>query len=224
VRYRAVLTVDTMGIRSDIGQRVELVSMDPRFEEISIGLYRSETDEGPLAVVHSYSGRPGVDGRLAFVARAMATLGGLEPAGDRSLRFSCRDWHQAAVKRLFLEACKHDPDVPLEPRPLATKDTRSEQAISVESLGGGRYRVDADGGDPETPSRAAAIAAALAKLAELEPSEDDPAEVAFRCRHAHDELLGVLLVRALNLRQALREEELSASRGVLVAPSAQAAP
>jgi hypothetical protein len=73
------------------------------------------------------------------------------------------------------------------------------------------------------PSTVWPVAAALAKLAQLEAAPDDPTTVAFACGHAHDELLGVLLLRALNLRQALREEELSASRGVLAAPSAQAA-
>ena len=62
---------------------------------------------------------------------------------------------------------------------------------------------------------------ALAKLAELTTSEEDETLVAFACGEAHDALLGTILPRALNLRQALREEELTASRGVLVAPSAQ---
>src|SRR5262245_39151195 len=213
-----------MGIRTDIGRRVELVSMDPRADEISIGLYRKESADGPVAVVHSYSGRAGAGERLAFVARAMVGLGGLEAAGDETtLRFPCRTWHQAAVKRLFLEACKHDPDTALGPRPLDTKDTRSEQAIRVESLGGGEYRVHADGATEEAPSRAPAIASALVKLAEVSASDDDATLVAFPCGQAHDALIGVLLVRALNLRQSLREEELTAARGVLAAPSAQEA-
>ena len=43
-----------MAVRTDLGQRVELVSMDPRFHDISVGLYRKETADGPVAVVHSY--------------------------------------------------------------------------------------------------------------------------------------------------------------------------
>jgi hypothetical protein len=73
------------------------------------------------------------------------------------------------------------------------------------------------------PSRAPAIASGLAKLAELTAADDDTTVVTFPCGEPHDALLGVLLVRALNLRQALREEELKASRGVLVAPSSQGA-
>jgi hypothetical protein len=213
-----------MGIRTDIGRRVELVSMDPHADEISIGLYRTDSAGYPIAVVHSYSRSTGAPERLAFVAQAMSVLGGLEPdGGETMLRFPCRTWHQAAIKRLFLESCKHDPNAPLEPRPLETKDTRSEQAIRIESLGGGAFRVNAEGASEEVPSRAPAIASGLAKLAELTVSDDDETVVVFPCGHSHDALLGVLLVRALNLRQALREEELKATRGVLVAPSAQGA-
>jgi len=45
--------------------------------------------------------------------------------------------------------------------------------------------------------------------------------VTFSCGQAHDALVGLLLVRALNVRAVLREQEMTASRGVLSAPSAQ---
>jgi hypothetical protein len=45
--------------------------------------------------------------------------------------------------------------------------------------------------------------------------------VSFPCGERHDALVGLLLVRAQNLRAALREEELTATRGILAAPSAQ---
>jgi hypothetical protein len=45
--------------------------------------------------------------------------------------------------------------------------------------------------------------------------------VAFGCKQTHDSLVGLLLVRALNVRAVLREQEMTASRGVLSAPSAQ---
>jgi len=37
----------------------------------------------------------------------------------------------------------------------------------------------------------------------------------------HDVLVGLLLPRAVNVRAAIREEEMSQTRGVLTAPSAQ---
>ena len=69
--------------------------------------------------------------------------------------------------------------------------------------------------------RRSAIAGGLVKLGEMEWAEGGQDEVAFLCGQAHDELIGVLLVRALNVRAILREQEMSASRGQLLAPSAQ---
>ena len=46
-------------------------------------------------------------------------------------------------------------------------------------------------------------------------------QVAFSCQHDHDETVGLLLVRAPNVRVALKEQELAASRGVLSAPGKQ---
>jgi hypothetical protein len=210
-------------VRSDLGRRVELVSMDPHSGGISIALYMRGGSDGPVARVHSYSSRPGTAERLESVARTVSTLGGMVPVGDGrlELRFPCGAWHGSAARRLFTEACKLDPAGSAEPRPLTGTDSRTGQEIVVEPLGEGRYRVAASGAADEAPSRAPAIARAIAKLAELEVAEDDDTIVAFPCGCPHDALIGLLLVRAQNLRAVLREEEMQASRGVLSAPSAQ---
>ena len=195
--------------------------MDPICSDISIGLYRADAADGPVGLVHTYSTLPGAAERVAWLTHAMEVLGGLEPSGEEpaGLRFACRTWHPLAARRLFLEAAKQDPAKELVPRPLAVPDTRSEQMIRIEPLGAGRYGVRADGATAEVPSRAPAIAAALVKLAELELGDGDV--VRFPCGHPHDALVALMLTRAQNLRAALREEEMIASRGVLVAPSAQ---
>jgi hypothetical protein len=55
----------------------------------------------------------------------------------------------------------------------------------------------------------------------MSKSETEPAQVAFACGQSHDALVGLLLVRALNVRAVLREEEVQATRGTLAAPSTQ---
>ena len=62
--------------------RVELVSMDGQCADISIALYRQETETGPVGIVHTYSRVAGAQERVAFVAGAMRTLGGLAQVGD----------------------------------------------------------------------------------------------------------------------------------------------
>lgn len=195
--------------------------MDPRHGDISVGLYLRDGDGGPLGTVHSYSSRTGTAERLAVIAATMRALGDLEKGGDVEVRFPCRTWHGAAAKRLFLESCKHDPATPTPSSPLEVPDTRSEQRISVIPGPGGVYDVRAEGATDEVPSRAPAIARAIAKLAQLEVRGEDETTVVFPCGQRHDQLVALLLGRAQNLRQILREEEMAASRGVLTAPSAQ---
>jgi hypothetical protein len=211
-----------MPVRTDLGQRAELVSMDPRFHDISVGLYRKETDAGPVAVVHSYSTKAGTRERIAFIVHALAVLGGLELVEgdpDGAVRLPCGDWHNAALKRLFLDCFRVDPSAALTPKPLEAPDTRSEQTIALVPVRNGVYRVDAFGAIKGEDSRAPAIARALVRLVQLD--EVDETTVSFPCGHNHHELMGLMLVRAQNLRASLREEELTASRGVLTAPSAQ---
>jgi len=205
----------------DLGRRVELVSMDPYCEDISVGLYLRESGDGPIGTVHSYSSRPATPQRLAEIAATMRALGGLEADDACEVRFPCRTWHGAAAKRLFLEACKHDPATAVQTAALEVPDTRSEQRITVVPGEAGSYEVQAVGATEEVPSRAPAIARAIAKLAQLDARGEDATTVVFPCAQRHDELIALLLSRAQNLRQLLREEEMAASRGVLSAPSAQ---
>lgn len=213
-----------MGRITPIGRRVELVSMDPHFHDISIALYRQDTGDGAAGyLVHTYSGRDGAAGRIARVVAAMTAMGGMEPVpGDgRLLRFACGRAHQFACRRLFLEACKLDPDAPLEAKPLELFDKKAEQTILAHSSGGGAYRLAIKGNGANGAERAAVVARGLVKLAELDSAEDRPYQVTFACGHAHDALIGLLMGRALNVRAALREVEERAARGVLAAPSAQ---
>ena len=47
-----------------IGRRIELVSMDPHFHDISIGLYVQSRDGKPAYLVHTYSGKEGQTGLI----------------------------------------------------------------------------------------------------------------------------------------------------------------
>jgi hypothetical protein len=209
-----------MAIATEIGRRIELVSMDPHFHDISIGLYRQEGATGPQYLVHTYSQKPGSRERIEFVNHAMVTLGGMHQTGPR-LRFTCGDPHQLTVRRIFIEACKLKPDAVLAPRPLLIMDKKSNLNITVTSVGSGAYEIRAEAGGDEGGSRVSAIAGGIAKLAEMVRGGNAPEQVAFACQHSHDAAVGTMLIRALNVRAILREEEMAASRGVLAAPSAQ---
>lgn len=212
-----------MGQVADIGTRIELVSMDPHFQDISIALYQQEADGTSRFLVQTYSQKDGASSRVDFIVEAMATLGGVESSADGSsghvVSFPCGARHFAAVRRLFLESCKIASDQSLAPRPLATFDKKAEAEVTVVGEGSGQYRVSAAESNEKVDRRVSAIAAGLVKLGEMEAADGN--RMRFSCGHDHDLLVGLLLPRAINVRQALREQEQSASRGVLAAPSQQ---
>ena len=91
----------------------------------------------------------------------------------------------------------------------------------VTSLGDGFYNVSSEGQGKNKVPRVSAVTGGLMKLGEMHAVEGREDQAAFPCGHAHDVLVGVLLVRAPNVRAAFREQELAAGRGVLASPSQQ---
>ncbi len=212
----------------NIGRRIELIPIDPHFHDITIGLYRQQTvdatpgRDAPVFLVHTYSHISGAAERIENVMRGMQILGGMLRTADGLLYFPCKSAHEAACRRVFLEACKLAPNTLIEPRPLTILDKKSQLTITVDSTGKGIYRVTAEGEGRGAARRISAIAGGLMKLGEMESIETDTKDtVAFACAQPHDALIGLLLTRAPNVRIVLREEEMEAGRGVLTAPSQQ---
>ncbi len=203
----------------DIGRRIELITMDPHFEGISIGLYR-QPGESAKFLVHSYSSKEGADERLASVRRTMAVLGGMDEDATGTLSFPCGATHSAAVRRLFLEAGKTT-EIPAEARPLQTLDKKSGLTIDVSRYGSGLYQVMASDEAKAPERRIKAVANGLAKLGEMDLIDGRDDRVRYPCEQDHDALIGLLLVRAPNVRALVREQEMASSRGVLTAPSHQ---
>jgi hypothetical protein len=209
-----------MSLTRDLGKRIELLSMDAHFCDITIALYRQDHADRPEYLVHSYSQLEGTRQRLVFIRHAMKVLGQLEEAGDW-LYFTCASAHQAAARRTFLEACKLSPTAIPEPRPLSVLDKKSGRRITALSLGRGGYQIAADGPEDGKSARVESVLGGLVKLAEVAPVAGSPGQLVFPCEHSHDALVGLLLPRALNVRAVLREEEAAVGRGMLVAPSQQ---
>lgn len=205
----------------ELGRRIELVPVDPQGGDITLALYETRDAGGaPAFRVHSYSPREGAPARVAFVRAAMRALGGLEPAESDPtlLRFPCGSAHRLACRRLFLEAAKIPTGAAPAPRPLAVEDKKAGR-ITAAGSGTGAYALAGPSADDVVGARVAATAQGLVKLGEMESEGDG--RVAFPCRRPHDALVGLLLPRAINVRAALREQEATAGRGILAAPSAQ---
>ena len=208
-----------MGKTLDLGRRIEIVPMDVRFHDITVALNCQLHNEVPTFVVHTYSRIEGFKDRIASIVNAMQVLGGMELTSDGRLQFSCKEGHELACRRVFLEACKFSSNEPIEPRPLSILDKKSGLNITIASAGAGVYDVRADGDAKSKERRISAIAGGLIKLGQMVDEKVD--RVSFACGQPHDALVGLLLVRAPNVRAIMREQETASSRGVLSAPSQQ---
>lgn len=212
----------------DIGRRIELIPIDPHFHDITIGLYRQQISDAttgtefPAFLIHTYSQIAGAPERIEGIAEAMQILGGMLKTSEGLLYFPCKNLHEAACRRVFLEACKLAPNTDTESSPLNILDKKSQLTMTVDSMGNGIYKVRATGEGRGAARRISAIAGGLMKLGEMESIETDAKDtVGFGCGVSHDALIGLLLIRAPNVRVILREAEMGAARGVLSAPSQQ---
>ena len=144
-----------------------------------------------------------------------------EYSEQKIVHFHCGLQHRKACKRIFLEACKSALGTEIEPKKLSTFDKKTERQITLEYLGNGNYQVNADGDETGRNRRISAIAGGFVKLAEMDYIDGNDTGIMFDCGNEHASLIGLLLGRALNVRAAIREDDDSAGRGMLAAPSAQ---
>lgn len=112
-----------------LGGCIELISMDPHFNDISVGLFLKDR----TLTVWSYSQVPGTEKRIEKIRDRIVALGDLEaiegttdrakvPAGDILLQ---------PMKFMFREAVDKDPDS-LPSGPIEAPDNKSTLTFSIE--------------------------------------------------------------------------------------------
>ena len=212
-----------MGKTLDLGQRIELQSLDTHCGDISVGLYQRDGDAGPQFLVHSYSSVDGARERENFLRQALLTMLGMEEVAgaDRWIQFPCKTTHARALKRAFLDLTKLDSDATLTPKPLTAFDKKAGADLTTANLGAGVYEIRAVEESSSSTKRIAALERGYLKICEMEAVEGAKGRVAFPCKTHHDALIGMLRFRAANVRAAMMEDEEAASRGSLAAPSQQ---
>ena len=212
-----------MGQTLDLGNRLELLPADEHCGNISLALYRRDVAGVPHFLVHTYSSFAGAPERVAYIRQTLITMAGMEedPESPDWLRFGCCSIHERALKRAFLDLCKLPTGSSLESKPLTAFDKKADTNLTALSLGAGVYQINPEKDSANGLKRAEALARGFIKLCEMEVVEGGTNQVAFPCRTSHDPLVGVLMFRAQNVRASMRDEETTASRGVLAAPSQQ---
>ncbi|GIS89787.1 hypothetical protein CM1200mP19_1180 [bacterium] len=183
--------------------------MDAQCNDASIALYSSLDQGERLFRPHSFSNKPGVAERLEHVAETMAVLGGMVLDDHLRLKFPCGEGHLQACRRLFLDSVKLDMNDPIEPRPLSVDDRKTGDTILVHSNGSGEYTLSKESNEVDERNRLGVATLGLVKLGELEKCSGSENRIRFTCGVPHDELLALLLTRALDVRSAARENRCS---------------
>ncbi len=201
------------------GQCLELVSVDPHFHDISVGLYV----KGAITTVWTFSREPGVERRVRRIRDQLVSLGGLAPVEgtQHQVVFPCDHFHVRAMKFLLAQAVEKDPSYRLPEGAISLKDTKSALVLSVtgrEVDKGWIYTVTGEGEAPNVPLRLAAVVRGFLRYGEMRKVSDT--EVTFPCSHRHDELIRLLLPYARNISAVEDSLQATALRGQLTTGTA----
>ena len=180
------------------GNCLELVSMDPNFENISVGLYMKDG----VCTIWTFSSKAGVSARIEQIRDQLVALGGVEAVGGTTnqVRFACGGLHERAIKFLMSQAVGKAPDFAPPQGEMAIKDSRSPLTIKVSGVAQDDqyvYSVSTEGDAPNPAVRLRMVVAGFLRYGEMEKVGD--VEVAFPCGERHDALMRLLMPYSRNI-------------------------
>ena len=90
------------------GHCLELVPMDPNFENISVGLYVKDG----VCTIWTFSRKAGVEQRIEQIRDQLVSLGGMEAVEGTTnqVRFACGELHERPIRFLMSQAVGKAPD------------------------------------------------------------------------------------------------------------------
>ena len=164
-RLRAVDVIEKYG------NCLELVSMDPNFENISVGLYMKDG----VCTIWTFSSKAGVSARIEQIRDQLVALGGVEAVEGTTnqVRFACGELHERAIKFLMSQAVGKAPDFAPPQGEMAIKDSRSPLTIKVSGAAQDDayvYSVSAEGDAPNPAVRLRMVVAGFLRYGEMEKS------------------------------------------------------
>ena len=182
------------------GQCLELVPLDRRFHDISVGLYVKDG----VCTVWTFSQREGVEDRIREIRDQMIALGGMEEVGGshNQVRFPCGHLHQRTLRFVMSQAVGKAPDYAPPQGELSIQDSKSAFTIHAQLLddeGHGRaiYDVSLEGEARNAAMRLRMVLAGFTRYGEMEQVGESG--VAFGCGMPHDALMRVLLPYSRNI-------------------------
>ncbi len=185
------------------GQCLELVPLDRRFHDISVGLYVKEG----ICTIWTFSRKEGVEERIREIRDQMIALGGMEAVEGsyNQVRFPCGQLHQRTLRFVMSQAVGKAPDYAPPQGELSIQDSKSALTIHADLSGdlaeehGGRavYDVWLEGEARNAAMRLRMVLAGFTRYGEMEQVGESG--VSFACGMAHAALMRVLLPYSRNI-------------------------
>ena len=183
------------------GQCLELVPLDRRFHDISVGLYV----KGGTCTIWTFSQREGVEDRIREIRDQMIALGGMEAISDshNQVRFPCGQLHQRTLRFVMSQAVGKAPDYAPPQGELSIQDSKSALTIHADLStasnedGPAVYNVSLEGEARNAAMRLRMVLAGFTRYGEMEQVGESG--VAFACGMPHNALMQVLLPYSRNI-------------------------
>ncbi len=181
-----------------LGRCLELVSMDPHFNDVTVGLYY----QGNLVTVWSFSAIHGIEKRIEQIRDRLVALGGLKPVEgthDQAV-FPSETIFERPLRFLFTHAVEKDPRTEPPSGPISAPDTKTRLTFSVagkQTDEGFVYTVTAQGEAPRPQARIRAVVGGYVRYGECKRVSPDSFVLPDKARH--DQMARVLLPYARNV-------------------------
>ncbi|MYD51843.1 MAG: hypothetical protein F4W93_10220 [Dehalococcoidia bacterium] len=194
------------------GKCMELISMDPNFHEITVGLYVKDG----IGTVWTFSGKPGVEKRVEEIRDQLVTLGGMVPVDGthNQATFPDGEMYDRPLRFLLRQAVEKPYGTTHPEGRIEIKDLRSPlQIITTPEEIDGRwiYRVTAEGEYKNPKMRVRAVTQGFVRYGEMEKVDVDA--VTFPHGGRRDELIRLVLPYARNVTGTADMLEAEALRG-----------
>lgn len=181
-----------------LGNCVAIVSRDPNFHDITVGLYL----KGPVVTFWTFSSKPGAENRIREIRDRATRLAGLVPVegAPGQARFTCSDVHRRTLRFMAAEAVEKPADRAIPTGPISTKDNKTRlRFFATPRQNGDRwvYKVTAEGEADNAAMRVKAVVGGFMRYGDCQRVSEN--EFAFPCGARHDELARLLIPYARNV-------------------------
>ena len=204
-------------VRNSFGKCLELVSMDPNFNNISVGLFLKKN----ILTIWSYSKKEGISDRLNSIRDKMVQFGGLNTMQeDYKMSIPEGALIERPLKFLFAKCVEMSPNNKPDTGVITAKDNKTKLTFVVKGSQQDDkyiYTVTAEGEHEKPGLRIRAVVGGFMKYGEC--TRNDVDSFCFPDLKSHDEYVRVLLPYARNVSAVEQMLEASDQAGQMTTQS-----